>query len=59
MALRFGLTDGDTRTVRGVGEELGISYGLTKSLLFKALTKLRKPHVAQALQDYLRDDDGL
>ena len=25
VALRFGLKDGDTRTVRGCGEELGIS----------------------------------
>lgn len=58
VALRFGLEDGDTRTVRGCGEELGISYANTKSLLFKALTKLRKPHVAQALQEYARDDDG-
>ena len=33
-------------------------YANTKSLLFKALTKLRKPHVAQALQEYARDDDG-
>ena len=24
---------------------------------FKALNKLRKPHVAQALQEYLQEDD--
>jgi hypothetical protein len=29
VALRFGLEDGDTRTVRGCGEELGISRART------------------------------
>ena len=29
VALRFGLEDGDTRTVRGCGEELGISHAGT------------------------------
>ena len=40
-----------------VGEDLGLSYAQTQSLLFKALTKMRKPHVAQALQDYLVDSE--
>ena len=57
VSLRFGLEDGSTRTVRGVGEDLGLSYAQTQSLLFKALTKMRKPHVAQALQDYLVDSE--
>jgi len=56
VSLRFGLADGNARTVRQVGEDLGLSYATTKHLLFKALNKMRKPHVAIALRDYLSSD---
>ena len=56
VTLRFGLEDGTTRTVRSVGEELGISYAQTKSVLFSALTKLRRPHVTLAIKDYRNID---
>ena len=36
-----------------VGEEMGIPYATTKHVLFSALSKMRKPHVALALRDYL------
>lgn len=58
VALRFGLEDGATHTVRAVGEELGISFPGTKSLLFSALNKLRRPHVARQLKEY-QSDEGL
>jgi len=55
LALRFGLEDGTARTIRQVGEEIGIPYATTKHILFSALSKMRKPHVAVALRDY-RDE---
>ena len=57
VALRFGLEDGASRTIRAAGEEIGVSYPHSKKLLFSALAKLRKPHVALALRDYMTDDD--
>uniref|UniRef100_A0A7S4C5C9 RNA polymerase sigma-70 region 2 domain-containing protein n=1 Tax=Chrysotila carterae TaxID=13221 RepID=A0A7S4C5C9_CHRCT len=55
LTLRFGLEDGQARTVRGVGEALGLSHAAAKQRLFAALTKLRKPHVAVALRAYAND----
>jgi RNA polymerase sigma factor (sigma-70 family) len=56
LRLRFGLGDGTARTIRAAGEEMGISYVRAKSLLFGAMHKMRKPHVARALRDYMSDD---
>ena len=55
ISARFGLDDGTPRTIRQVGETLGIPYSTAKHLLFTSLTKMRKPHVAMALRDYLAD----
>jgi len=57
ITLRFGLEDGTSRTIRQVGEALDIPYATAKNILFSALTKMRKPHVAKALRDYLAGDD--
>ena len=57
LDLRFGLSDGKARTVRQVGEEMGVPYATTKHMLFTALSKMRKPHVAVALRDYLSSAD--
>lgn len=56
ISLRFGLRDGQYRTVRAVGEELGITQTKARQLLFSALAKLRRPHVAHALRDYVAED---
>jgi len=56
LTLRFGLSDGAARTVRQVGEDLGLTYARTKHVLFSALSKMRQPHVALALRDYLPTD---
>jgi len=55
LSLRFGLEDGAPRTIRQVGEEMGVSYSTAKHLLFTGLNKMRRPHVAMALRDYLGD----
>ena len=57
LELRFGLADGHARTIRQVSEEMAMSYGMTKSLLFRALSEMRKPHVARSLKDYISADD--
>ena len=56
ISLRFGLRDGQYRTVRAVGEELSITQTQARQLLFSALTKLRRPHIAHALRDYVTED---
>ena len=55
LAARFGLDDGTPRTIRQTAEHLEITYSTAKHLLFTGLTKMRKPHVAMALRDYLKD----
>ena len=58
LTLRFGLEDGEARTVRQVGEAMGMPYATAKHTLFQALNKMRRPHVAKALRDYLGDADS-
>ena len=55
LILRFGLDDGVTRTIRQVAEAADIPYATAKHVLFLALSKMRKPHVALALREYLTD----
>lgn len=57
LRLRFGLADGEGRTIRQCGEEMNIGFNAAKSLLFSALSKMRRPHVAMALRDYMSDPD--
>lgn len=57
LGLRFGLGGGEPQTLRAVGEALELPYSRVKNVLFAALNKLRKPHVASELKDYL-DGDG-
>ena len=56
LTLRFGLADGEARTIKATGEAMGVTYAQTKKLLFQAMSKLRKPHVTIALKDYMEDD---
>lgn len=56
ICLRFGLRDGEARTVRAIGEEIGLPYSSTRNLVVGALSKLRKPHVVHALKEYLQDE---
>ena len=59
LQLRFGLVDGQPRTLKQVGEAMGVPYATVKHLLFAALSKMRKPHVAHVLSDYMRDPGDL
>ena len=60
LTLRFGLANGEPLTIKGVGVALDLPYDSTKQLLYRAMTKMRRPHIVRALRDYamLDDDDG-
>jgi len=55
VELRFGLTDGQPRTLEEVGREFGITRERIRQIEAKALSKLRHPSRAQRLRDYLED----
>ena len=56
LSLRFGVDDGTTRTIREVASMLGVTESSVKHLSFKALNKLRKPHIESQLREYLGDE---
>lgn len=53
VELRFGLNDGSTRSLKEVGEYLGISYPRARQLLASAMKKLRNPDYSNRLKTYL------
>ena len=53
LKLRFGLTDGRTRTLEEVGKEFDITRERIRQIEAKALRKLRHPSRAKKLKDYL------
>lgn len=57
LTLRFGLDDEGPHSIKEVAERLEVNYARVKNTLFSALTKMRRPHVALALRDYLEGDD--
>jgi RNA polymerase primary sigma factor len=53
IELRFGLTDGRTRTLEEVGQEFGLTRERIRQIESKTLAKLRHPSRSQILRDYL------
>ncbi len=53
LALRFGLDDDHPRTLREIGEALGISRERVRQIESQALTKLRRSAKGRALAGYL------
>ncbi|HVX19425.1 MAG TPA: RNA polymerase sigma factor RpoD [Acidimicrobiales bacterium] len=56
MRLRFGLEDGQARTLEEVGREFGVTRERIRQIESKTLAKLRHPHRSQKLRDYLDGD---
>jgi RNA polymerase primary sigma factor len=53
IRLRFGLTDGQPRTLNQVGEAYGVTRERIRQIETKTMTKLRHPSRSQTLRDYL------
>ncbi|MCB9404614.1 MAG: RNA polymerase sigma factor RpoD [Microthrixaceae bacterium] len=56
VRLRFGLDDGQARTLEEVGREFGVTRERIRQIEAKTLAKLRNPHRSQKLRDYLEGD---
>jgi RNA polymerase primary sigma factor len=55
VRLRFGLEDGQARTLEEVGREFGVTRERVRQIEAKTLAKLRHPIRSQRLKDYLDD----
>lgn len=53
LLLRYGLADGQRRTLEEVGVAFGITRERTRQIEAEALRRLRDPQVGQRLQGYL------
>jgi RNA polymerase primary sigma factor len=51
--MRFGLDDGQARTLEEGGREFGVTRERIRQIESKTLAKLRHPHRSQKLRDYL------
>jgi RNA polymerase primary sigma factor len=53
LELRYGLADGHAYTLKEVGEKFGLTRERIRQIENEALARLREPHRAQLLGDYL------
>jgi len=53
LVLRFGLDDGNSRTLEEVGKEFGVTRERIRQIEAKALRKLRHPSRSKSLKDFL------
>ena len=53
VKMRFGLTDGQPKTLDDIGREFGLTRERIRQIESKTLSKLRHPSRAQKLRDYL------
>jgi RNA polymerase primary sigma factor len=56
VRLRFGLDDGEMRTLEEVGREFGVTRERIRQIESKTLAKLRHPMHSGHLRDYLEDE---
>ncbi len=56
VRLRFGLIDGQARTLEEVGKEFGVTRERIRQIEAKTLAKLRHPQRSQKLKEFLEDE---
>jgi len=56
VRLRFGLEDGQARTLEEVGKEFGVTRERIRQIESKTLAKLRHPIRSLRLRDYLDEE---
>ncbi|MDA8391414.1 MAG: sigma factor-like helix-turn-helix DNA-binding protein, partial [Actinomycetota bacterium] len=56
LRLRFGLDDGQVRTLEEVGRAFGVTRERVRQIEVKTLAKLRHPLRSQPLRQYLEED---
>ena len=56
VRLRFGLVDGQARTLEEVGREFGVTRERIRQIEAKTLAKLRHPQRSQKLKEFLEDE---
>jgi RNA polymerase primary sigma factor len=56
VKLRFGLEDGQPRTLEEVGREFGVTRERIRQIESKTLAKLRHPQRSEKLRDYLEGE---
>jgi len=53
VALRFGLTDGQPKTLDEIGRKIGLTRERIRQIEARTMSKLRHPSRSQVLRDYL------
>jgi len=53
VRMRYGLMDGEPRTLEEVGRAFGVTRERVRQIEAKSLAKLRHPHLSEQLRDYL------
>jgi RNA polymerase sigma factor (sigma-70 family) len=53
ISLRYGLIDGQARTLEEIGQVYGVTRERIRQIESKTMSKLRHPSRSQALRDYL------
>jgi RNA polymerase primary sigma factor len=53
VRMRYGLMDGEPRTLEEVGKAFGVTRERVRQIEAKSLAKLRHPHLSEQLRDYL------
>ena len=56
VRMRFGLDDGQARTLEEVGKEFGVTRERIRQIEAKTLAKLRHPMRSQRLKEFLEEE---